>query len=163
LLSFTSHDVVQFGVNLLHLSSEARSGRPREIDRKKIIATTLAPPPKKLGAHWSSRLLAAHLRIDFATVAKAWREAGVKPWPVLYRLGGYSRPAWRAGPLSVAHGHYTSFASIECPGLLIKSVQHAAGHHDALDLVTSVELAGTHCVCSGVAAECHRHLVALGY
>ncbi|WP_374223568.1 IS630 family transposase [Arthrobacter sp. ISL-30] len=63
------------------LSDEARSGRPREIDRKKIIAATLAPPPKKLGVtHWSSRLLAAHLKIDFATVARAWREAGVKPW-----------------------------------------------------------------------------------
>jgi hypothetical protein len=47
----------------------------------------------------------------------------------------------------------------ECPGLLVKSVQQAAGHHDALDRVTPVELAGIHCVRRGVAAECQRHLV----
>jgi len=30
--------------------------------------------------HWSSRLLAAHLGVGNATVARAWREAGVQPW-----------------------------------------------------------------------------------
>ena len=44
-------------------------------------AATLIPPPPKLGVtHWSSRLLADHLRISFSAVAKAWREYGVKPW-----------------------------------------------------------------------------------
>ena len=43
------------------LSDEARSGRPRTIDHRQIIAATLKPPPKKLGiTHWSSRLLAGH-------------------------------------------------------------------------------------------------------
>jgi transposase len=63
------------------LSDEARSGRPRTIDHRRIIATTLKSPPKKLGVtHWSSRLLAAHLGIGDATVARAWREYGVAPW-----------------------------------------------------------------------------------
>ncbi len=63
------------------LIDEHRSCRPREVDRSKIIAVTLAPPPKKLGVtHWSSRLLAAHLKTSNSTVAKAWREAGVQPW-----------------------------------------------------------------------------------
>jgi transposase len=63
------------------LSDEARSGRPRTIDHSKIVATTLKSPPKKLGVtHWSSRLLAAHLGIGDATVARAWREYGVAPW-----------------------------------------------------------------------------------
>ena len=63
------------------LSDEARSGRPRTIDHSKIVATTLKPPPKKLGVtHWSSRLLATHLGIGDATVARAWREYGVAPW-----------------------------------------------------------------------------------
>ncbi len=63
------------------LADEPRSGRPREIDHESIIAATLTPPPKKLGVtHWSSRLLAAKLKIGNATVARAWRDYGVQPW-----------------------------------------------------------------------------------
>ncbi|MGC5247065.1 IS630 family transposase [Gordonia sp. DT219] len=67
------------GVNGLH--DEDRSGRPRVLDRDKVIATTLTPPPKKYGVtHWSSRLLANHLGIGYGTVARVWREHGVQPW-----------------------------------------------------------------------------------
>jgi transposase len=63
------------------LGDDPRPGRPRRIDRARIIAATLSPPPKKLGVtHWSSRLLAAHLKIGNATVARAWRDYGVAPW-----------------------------------------------------------------------------------
>jgi len=66
---------------LAGLGDEPRSGRPRHVDRVKVIATTLEPPPKKYGVtHWSSRLLAEHLGIGNATVARIWREAGVQPW-----------------------------------------------------------------------------------
>jgi len=66
---------------LAGLGDQARSGRPRQVDRKTIIAVTLRPPPKKYGVtHWSSRLLATHLGISNTTVARAWREAGVQPW-----------------------------------------------------------------------------------
>lgn len=58
------------------LADEARSGRPREIDRKKIIAATLAPPPKNLGVtHWSSRLLAA----QWGSILPRWPGRGVRP------------------------------------------------------------------------------------
>ena len=30
--------------------------------------------------HWSSRLLARHLGIGDATVARVWREYGIQPW-----------------------------------------------------------------------------------
>jgi len=63
------------------LADVPRPGRPRHVDRARIIAATLAPPPKKLGVtHWSSRLLATHLKIGNATVARAWRGYGVAPW-----------------------------------------------------------------------------------
>jgi transposase len=63
------------------LDDHARSGRPRSVDRAAIITATLRPPPKKLGVtHWSSRLLAARLGVDHATVARAWAEYGVRPW-----------------------------------------------------------------------------------
>jgi transposase len=63
------------------LSDEPRSGRPRTIDHRDIVAATLEPPPKKLGVtHWSSRLLADRLEIGNATVARAWRDYGVQPW-----------------------------------------------------------------------------------
>jgi transposase len=67
------------GVAGLH--DENRSGRPREIDRSKVIAVTLRPPPRKYGVtHWSSRLLARHLKISDHAVASIWREYGVQPW-----------------------------------------------------------------------------------
>lgn len=63
------------------LVDEPRSGRPRTIDHRDIVAATLEPPPKKLGVtHWSSRLLADRLKIGNATVARAWRDYGVQPW-----------------------------------------------------------------------------------
>jgi transposase/DNA-binding CsgD family transcriptional regulator len=63
------------------LHDAKRSGRPRHVDHRAVVARTLAPPPKKLGVtHWSSRLLADHLGIGNATVARAWRDYGVQPW-----------------------------------------------------------------------------------
>ena len=58
-----------------------RSGRPRELDHRAIVAETLRPPPKKLGVtHWSSRLLADRLKVSSTSVARAWRAYGIKPW-----------------------------------------------------------------------------------
>jgi transposase len=66
---------------LAGLDDEPRPGRPRTVDHEAIITATLTPPPKRLGVtHWSSRLLAKHLKIGNATVARAWRDYGVAPW-----------------------------------------------------------------------------------
>jgi hypothetical protein len=66
---------------LAGLADRPRSGRPRHIDHRAVVAATLRPPPKKLGVtHWSSRLLAERLGIGNATVARAWRDYGVQPW-----------------------------------------------------------------------------------
>ena len=66
---------------MVGLADRPRSGRPRELDHGEIVSATLIPPPAKLGVtHWSSRLLADHLRISFSAVAKAWREYGIQPW-----------------------------------------------------------------------------------
>lgn len=63
------------------LADAARSGRPRQLDHRTIVAETLKPPPKKLGVtHWSTRLLATRLGISNASVGRAWRAYGVKPW-----------------------------------------------------------------------------------
>jgi len=65
------------------LDDQARSGRPRTLDHRKLVAVTLKPPPKKYGVtHWSSRLLGQHLGISNGTVARAWRDYGVAPWRV---------------------------------------------------------------------------------
>ena len=65
------------------LEDGARTGRPRTVDHRQVVAATLAPPPKKYGVtHWSSRLLGRHLGIGNKTVARAWREYGVQPWRV---------------------------------------------------------------------------------
>jgi hypothetical protein len=65
------------------LEDERRSGRPRTVDRAKILAATLMPPPAGLGVtHWSSRLLADHLRVDASTVLRTWRHHRVQPWRV---------------------------------------------------------------------------------
>jgi transposase len=66
---------------LAGLSDAPRSGRPRQVDHRAVVAATLKPPPKRLGVtHWSSRLLAERLGIGNATVARAWRDYGVQPW-----------------------------------------------------------------------------------
>jgi transposase len=66
---------------LAGLDDVERSGRPKTIDDAAIIAATLEPPPQRLGVtHWSTRLLAAELRIGHATIARAWRRYGVQPW-----------------------------------------------------------------------------------
>ena len=63
------------------LADADRSGRPREIDRSAVLAATLTPPPTRLGVtHWSTRLLARHLKISDHSVAVIWREYGVQPW-----------------------------------------------------------------------------------
>ena len=55
------------GSGLAGLDDEPRSGPPRLVDHRAIVAATLKPPPKKLGVtHWSSRLLAAQLGVDDA-------------------------------------------------------------------------------------------------
>jgi transposase len=65
------------------LEDERRSGRPRTVDRAKILAATLRPPPATLGVtHWSSRLLADHLEVDASTVLRTWRHHRVQPWRV---------------------------------------------------------------------------------
>lgn len=63
------------------LQDDPRSGRPREVDYRMVVSTTLAPPPKKYGVtHWSSRLLGRHLGVSNGTIAAIWRQAGVQPW-----------------------------------------------------------------------------------
>ncbi|TDK84887.1 IS630 family transposase [Mycolicibacterium mucogenicum] len=63
------------------LDDEPRSGRPKTVDDAAILAATLDPPPESLAVtHWSSRLLGKHLGVGDATVARAWRRYGVKPW-----------------------------------------------------------------------------------
>jgi transposase len=63
------------------LVDEDRPGRPRRVDQRQIVAETLVPPPANLGVtHWSSRLLAARLKVNHVTITKAWKEFGVRPW-----------------------------------------------------------------------------------
>jgi transposase len=58
-----------------------RPGRPRVIDDAAVVVETLQPPPDRLGVtHWSARLLADHLGISFASVARIWREWTLQPW-----------------------------------------------------------------------------------
>ena len=59
-------------------SCSTRTARadPRILDRDRLIAVTLAPPPKKCGVtHWSSRLLVSHL----GSGTGRWPECGVSP------------------------------------------------------------------------------------
>jgi transposase len=63
------------------LDDQPRSGRPRVIDDAAVVVETLTPPPEDLGVtHWSARLLADHLGISFASVARIWREWNLQPW-----------------------------------------------------------------------------------
>ena len=60
------------------LEDRPKPGKPRTTDDVAIVLATLEPPPERLGVtHWSSRLLAAKLKIDHATVARAWKDYGI--------------------------------------------------------------------------------------
>ncbi len=66
---------------LAGLAGEKRPGRPRTVDRAKVITATLTPPPASLGVtHWSSRLLGERLSLEHSTIAAIWKDYGVKPW-----------------------------------------------------------------------------------
>src|SRR5215204_4056020 len=55
------------------LADEDRPGRPKMVDPRRIVAATLTPPRARLGVtHWSSRLLAAELKVNHVTITKAW-------------------------------------------------------------------------------------------
>ncbi|HET9649564.1 MAG TPA: helix-turn-helix domain-containing protein [Microlunatus sp.] len=61
------------------LVDQPRSGRPRMIDRRQIVQTTLRPPT---GARrWSCSRLGEYLGVGEATVARVWREYGLAPRP----------------------------------------------------------------------------------
>jgi hypothetical protein len=66
------------------LLDRPRPGRPqtvRRTHRAEILKATLNPPPPRLGiTHWSTRLLARELGVSRDTIARVWREYGVKPW-----------------------------------------------------------------------------------
>ncbi len=68
---------------LAGLEDEPRSGRPRRLPprlEERIIAATLAGPPKSMGVtHWSSRLLARRLKVSHVTITRVWRAYGLKP------------------------------------------------------------------------------------
>ena len=68
------------------LEDQPRSGRPPRIDEIEVVVATLADdgrPPAHLGVtHWSARLLAAELKIGFASVARIWRKWDLQPWRV---------------------------------------------------------------------------------
>jgi len=66
---------------LVGLADRPRSGRPRTVDRTKVLVATLTPPPKSWGVtHWSTRLLAKRLKVSHMQVREVWAEAGVQPW-----------------------------------------------------------------------------------
>jgi transposase len=66
------------------LPDRPRPGQPqtvRRTHRAEILKVTLNPPPPRLGiTHWSTRLLARELGVSRDTIARVWREYGVKPW-----------------------------------------------------------------------------------
>jgi DNA-binding CsgD family transcriptional regulator len=68
---------------LTGLDDEPRPGRPTTIDEVDVLSETLADggrPPVHLGVpHWSARLMADHLGISFASVARIWRKYEIRP------------------------------------------------------------------------------------
>ena len=69
---------------LAGLPDRPRPGRPQTVRRARraeILSITLNLPPPRLGiTHWSTRLLGRELGVSHDTVARVWREYGVKPW-----------------------------------------------------------------------------------
>lgn len=153
-----------------------RSGRPRHIDRAKVIAVTLTPPPKKYGvSHWSSRLLARHLGISDHAVATIWREYGVQPWrtrsfrfstdphleaKVVDVVGLYLDPPDGAIVLSVDEKSQIQALDRTAPVLPMQPHLIEARSHDYIRHGTSTLFAALEVATGKVTAACkprHRH------
>jgi len=66
---------------LAGLDDKPKPGRPRQVNRARVLHETLKPPPASYGiTHWSSRQLAKKLKVSNYTIATVWAEAGVQPW-----------------------------------------------------------------------------------
>jgi transposase len=158
------------------LADEDRSGRPRVIDRAAVIAATLAPPPKKYGVtHWSSRLLARHLRISDHAVATIWREHGVQPWrsrsfrfstdpeleaKVVDVIGLYLDPPQNAIVLSVDEKSQIQALDRTAPVLPVQPHLIERRSHDYIRHGTSTLFAALEVATGRVTAACkprHRH------
>ncbi len=156
------------------LADADRSGRPRRIDHRAIVAATLRPPPKKLGVtHWSSRLLAGRLGIDHTTVAKAWREYGVAPWregtfkfstdpelvaKVVDVVGLYLAPPANAVVLCVDEKSQIQALERTSRGLPMQPGKPAARTHDYIRHGTSTLFAALEIATGHVTAACKpRH------
>jgi transposase len=62
------------------LRSRHRSGRPRQISRRKelaVVTATMRPP--KHATHWSARRLAKEVGLSFMTVHRIWQKYGLQP------------------------------------------------------------------------------------
>jgi transposase len=66
------------------MQDRPRSGRPRRPDTPAIEAeivrrTTQTKPPEDVATHWSTRLLAAELKVSPKTIWRVWKAHGLKP------------------------------------------------------------------------------------
>lgn len=124
------------------LEDALRSGRPGQVPRERVVAATLAPPPKRYGVtHWSSRLLARHLGIGNATVARVWRSLWdpaleVGDLQVLHRPRAGGQGHRRGGPVPGAPGQRRGAVRRRevpdpGPGPHRPDVAHAAGRDRA--------------------------------
>jgi transposase len=158
------------------LDDQARSGRPRHLDHRQIVAATLRPPPGKYGVtHWSSRLLGKHLKIGDATVARAWREYGVAPWraesfrfstdpqleaKVVDVVGLYLHPPENAVVLCVDEKSQIQATDRTAPILPLQPGLAERRSHDYIRHGTSTLFAALEIATGQVTAACkprHRH------
>ncbi len=161
---------------LAGLHDEPRSGRPREVDRLKVITATLTAPPKKYGiTHWSTRLLGQHLGISDHTVATIWREYGVQPWrtesfrfstdpqleaKVIDVVGLYLAPPENAVVLSVDEKSQIQALDRTAPVLPMQPHQIERRSHDYIRHGTSTLFAALEVATGKVTARMasrHRH------
>ena len=164
------------------LDDQARSGRPRHLDHRQIVAVTLRPPPRKYGVtHWSSRLLGKHLKVGDATVARAWREYGVAPWraesfrfstdpqleaKVVDVVGLYLHPPENAVVLCVDEKSQIQALDRTAPILPMQPGLAERRSHDYVRHGTSTLFAALEIATGQVTAACkprHRHQEFLGF
>ena len=167
------------------LDDRPRSGRPRTIDedkRTRIIAMTLAGPPKKLGVtHWSSRLLASRMRVSHVAITKIWRAHGLKPHrtqtfkfstdPELEAkirdiVGLYLNPPENAVVLCVDEKSQIQALNRTQPMLPLRAGLPARATHDYVRHGTTTLFAALEVATGRVTQECypeHKHQQFLGF
>lgn len=161
------------------IADQPRSGRPKrtglDVDAEIVRRAQEDAPPEGMGAHWTTRLMAAELGVSHTHVWRVWQAHGIAPHRVDYFkistdphfveklrdvVGLYLDPPERAVVFSVDEKSQIQALDRTQPGLPLKKGRAGTMTHDYKRNGTTTLFAALNVATGMVLHECmprHRH------